>query len=168
MAKLLLNVIETKQATAKSCWACSTRAVMGLHGVTKFTTDQILADAVKKDVSDYADVEQVLKHFGMDSNQDERCFPKYDEIKIEIDNNKPMITCVVGRKPTSRQKSFQRGHYVVIVGYDDGPPAKIAVMDPDDGQNHWVEYDDLQFKKPNTHQFWAVTYYTTAPKINLP
>jgi hypothetical protein len=178
MGTILASIGNDKQQTDYSCWACCARTMLKIYGYTKktFADDAALASEVGLSTSQCQDMMKVLNHFNMYSETDTNPFPSFSDIKKDIGRSRPIVICTT-QTDQSRAKNVTQGHYVLVVGYDDGasrvsrrravsvPATKksIYVYDPADGTSFWQDYDNKICKTSPTKLYWAMVYYTKPP-----
>lgn len=145
------------QAASNACWACAGREIVnwyigkgkaGSYQASQFATDQQFADQYAAAASKpaYSDINvqrsaaDALACLGFDNNTDGSPIPTADEIRIELQDQKPLLAIIGSTNPrgTPNLKAKQ-GHWLVIVGInDDG--SQIEVFDPAEGKVVTVAY----------------------------
>ncbi len=168
---VLANYPVYKQAAENSCWACAARSIVNFNfGNPKetFASDQELAKAyaTKAKKPAYADINvqrsaaDALTLLGIQTGADSEPFLTADEIKGEMDKNRPVLSIVGTTNPGGkRDLKYTAGHWVVIVGISDDKKT-ISVFDPANGKIGTVPYNAATYAQG---VYWENSSYVGAP-----
>lgn len=146
----ILNLPIVKQEKANWCWAAVSQSVLTYYGIN--ITQQEIADygakgqdvknllfssSIKlKDFPDLKGVDLILQHFGSLTTSFKSNHLTLEELKNEINNNRPVIVRLFGKGVP--------GHYIIIYGFEEEPSkTRVFIMDPLDILPVAYYYEDL-------------------------
>lgn len=111
-----------EQVGGNTCWEAVAKMVLEYMGLsTKNINEQ------QNDPPGSA-IDLLMEETGAEFVMDGSPFPKWDEIKVEIDAERLLIGYVGDTGTDSAIDNAQNGHWIIIAGYDDRE--NVYILDP--------------------------------------
>jgi len=150
----LIAIPLMRQATDHTCGVASLQAILAYYGID--CREDVLAQKLKAD--QYASIDEIERYMtGLGFKVNRHYEMSLAQLKDCIDRGQPLMVCVQAWEPEGTtleqyQNSYDAGHWVVVVGYDD---QNIYMMDPSTPGNYafvptaefmvrWHDRDDRQ------------------------